>query len=94
MDVRDHLSRYWITFPDDPSFPVGQGVTAYSSADAFSLLADRGYDFHVRAQRVEVREIQTFDDIDYEHVARVSGPLRFRGIWYPCFNVGIDASGR
>jgi len=94
MDVRDHLSRYWITFPDDPSFPIGQGVTAYSPEDAFLLLIARGYDFHVRAKRVELREIQSFDDIDHKWIARVAGPLRLRGIWYPCFNIGIDASRR
>ncbi|KAA1262092.1 hypothetical protein LF1_46530 [Rubripirellula obstinata] len=94
MDVRDHLSRYWITFPDDSTFPIGQGVTAYSHDDAFSMLAARGYDFHVRAQRVEVREIQSFDDIPNYDVSGASGPLRFRGIWYPCLNIGLDASGR
>ena len=94
MGIRDHLSRYWITFPNDPSFPIGLGVTAYTPEDAFALLAERGYDFHVRAQRVEIREIQSLDDIEYEHVASVSGPLNFRGIWYPCSNIGIDGSAR
>ena len=94
MDVRDHLSRYWITFPNDKSFPIGQGVTAYSHEDAFALLLERGYDFHIRAQRVEIREIQSFDDIPDYDIANASGPLRFRGIWYPCLNLGLDASGR
>ena len=94
MDVCDHLSRYWITFPDDKSFPIGQGVTAYSHDDAFSLLVDRGYDFHVRAQRVEIREIESFDDIPDYNVTDAAGPLQFRGIWYPCLNLGLDASGR
>ena len=94
MDIRDHLSHYWITFPNDPSFPIGQGVTAYTPEDAFAILAERGYDFHIRAQRVEIREINSFDDIEKVDVARVSGPLSFRGIWYPCLNSGIDASGQ
>ncbi|MBT5018296.1 hypothetical protein OAF98_02295 [Planctomicrobium sp.] len=94
MDIREHLSHYWITFPDDSTFPIGQGVTAYTPYDAFSLLTDRGYDFHTRAARVDVREIRSLDDISDFDVFGTCGPLRFRGIWYPCLNIGIDASGR
>ena len=33
------------------------------------------------------------DDIPDYDIANASGPLRFRGIWYPCLNLGLDASG-
>jgi len=45
------LTAFWVSFPKDPTFPLGLGVTAWSRADALRLLEERGYDFHLRATR-------------------------------------------
>jgi hypothetical protein len=68
------------------------GVTARSVEDAFDLLDQHGYDFH-RLGRVEVRENITVADLDPGHVVPNMGPIVFRGIWYPCLNIGFGASG-
>ncbi len=94
MDIRSLLTAYWITFPENPHFPAGQGVTAFTVDDAFFLLEERGYLYHRRAPRVAIREISSVDELDYRHVVVNMGPIVTRGIWYPCLNIGIDASGR
>ncbi len=68
------------------------GVTAYSLQDAFVLLDRHGYEFHRRGP-VEVREGVAVADLDQRHVVPNMGPIVFRGIWYPCLNVGFGASG-
>ena len=85
------LDTYWFTFPDDPTFPCGLGVTAFSLEDALALLDDGGYDFHRRAIRYEVRQGISLQDIDYSHIAPNSGPLMLRGVWYPCLNDGYSS---
>jgi hypothetical protein len=83
---------YWITFPDQPRAPLGMGVTALSLADAFALMEQRGYTFHKHGA-VEVHEDVTVADLDQSHVVPNMGPIVFRGIWYPCLNIGLGASG-
>src|SRR5689334_4698666 len=85
------LTAFWISFPDDPAFPAGMGVTAWSGSDAARLLDERGYDFHRRAKRIELRVINSVDDVGRSDVLRYSGPIVVRGVWYPCFNVGFGA---
>ena len=85
------LIAFWISFPEDSSFPVGLGVTAWSLEDAYRLLDAHGYDFHRRAARVSVRERISVADLDYRHVVMNMGPIVVRGIWYPCLNVGYGA---
>jgi hypothetical protein len=85
------LISFWLAFPDDPTFPIGFGVTAWSVADAQSLLESNGYDFHLRAKRVLIREAVTPDAIDPKNVAPNSGPHVCRGVWYPALNVGFGA---
>jgi hypothetical protein len=85
------LTAFWISFPKDSRFPVGLGVTAWSEADAFRLLEERGYDFHLRAEEVIVRAGVTINDIDPSNVRPNMGPLIVRGVWYPCFNIGLGA---
>ncbi len=84
------LIPFWISFPDDPDFSMGLGVTAWSREDAYRLLEEQGYDFHVRARRVEVRDAISVSDLA-EHVRPNMGPIVVRGVWYPCFNVGFGA---
>lgn len=52
-----HLTAFWISFPEDASFPHGLGVTAWSQEGAFRLLEEQGYDFHLRAAEVAVRAV-------------------------------------
>ena len=93
--IKDELlTAYWISIPDEPGFSFGFGVTAFTVEDAFNLLAERGCDFHVCASRADVCEIQDVAAIEYEHIRVNMGLILFRRSWYPCFNVGIDASGR
>jgi len=88
------LTSYWITFPEDRSAPLGIGVTAYSVEDAFRLLEERGYDYHRRMSRAEIRENIKIADLDQFHVVPNMGPIVVRGIWYPCLNIGFGASGQ
>jgi hypothetical protein len=88
-----NLTAFWISFPKDPGFPLGLGVTAWSPADAFRLLEERGYDFHLRANEVSVREGITTEDVEHSHVRSNMGPMVVRGVWYLCFNVGYGAPG-
>jgi hypothetical protein len=87
------LTAFWISFPKDPGFPFGMGVTAWSRADAFRLLEEKGYDFHLRATEVAVCEGVTIDDVDCSHVRPNMGPMSVRGVWYPCWNIGFGALG-
>jgi hypothetical protein len=87
------LRAFWISFPKHPGFPLGLGVTAWSRADAFHLLEEVGYDFHLRANEVSIREGITIDDVEEFHVRPNSGPMIVRGVWYPCLNVGFGAPG-
>jgi hypothetical protein len=85
------LTAFWVSFPKDPTFPLGLGVTAWSRADALRLLEERGYDFHLRATEIAFREGITIDDVEYAHVRPNMGPMIVRGVWYPCFNIGFGA---
>jgi hypothetical protein len=85
------LTPFWISFPMDPSFPMGFGVTARSKEDAFQLLVEQGYDFHVRARGVDMKASISVDDLD-PHVRRNMGPIVMRGVWYPCLNIGFGAA--
>jgi hypothetical protein len=85
------LTAFWVSFPDDPGFPLGMGVTAWSEADARRLLEERGYDFHRRARRVDFRAVEKVDDLGLDYVSKSAGPIVVRGLWFPCGNVGFGA---
>ena len=87
------LTPFWISFPDDPDFPMGFGVTGWSKEDAFQLLEEQGYDFHVRAWSVDAKAGIATEDLA-PHVRLNMGPIVVRGVWYPCFNVGFGAQRR
>ena len=88
--IKDPRCRaFWLAFP---SGPLGMGVTARSLEDAFALLDQHGYDIH-RTGPVEVRENVTVADLDQNDVVPNMGPIVFRGIWFPCLNIGFGASG-
>lgn len=80
------LIPYWISFPDDETFPMGFGVTAYSLEEAYFMLEQFGYDYHKRAVRVDVKVNVRWDELDKLHVHPNMGPIVVRGIWYPHLN--------
>jgi hypothetical protein len=85
------LIAFWVSFPKDPSFPLGFGVTAWSRSDALRLLEAQGYDFHLRASEIVFRDGITIDDVEHNHVRPNMGPMIFRGVWFPCLNIGFGA---
>jgi len=84
------LISFWIE-GTDPHGPIGIGVTAWSIEDALTLIKERGFRIDegcaVAHQGVQPHEVNV------AHVERNSGPAFFRGIWYPCLNIGWEASG-
>lgn len=86
------LETYWFSFPKDPHLPMGIGVTAYSESDANMLLCVHGIDeWFVGAKEVSVCKGVRIQDLDQGHVVPNIGPMQFRGVWYPCMNVGYGA---
>lgn len=83
------LTAFWVSFPGDSTFPIGLGVTTWSQTDAFRLLEGQGYDFHLRAREVAVRENVTIDEIDPGHIRPNIGPMIVRGVWNRCLNIGF-----
>lgn len=88
---KNGLRAFWISFPSDPEFPMGFGVTAWSQADAYCLLESNGYTFHLQAKKIRVREDVQFPELDQRHVVPNMGPIVVRGVWYPALNVGFGA---
>jgi hypothetical protein len=81
FDDRKLLTRYWINVDD----LMGIGVTAYSIEDALSILANEGIEYdRIKGivENIDVREL------DQGHVMPNMGPPSFRGVWYPCLNIG------
>ena len=93
LKMKKVLTAYWLSYPADPSFPLGQGVTAHSVEDAYQLLEESGYTLHIEAKYVKIKENVTIDDLDRTNIVPNIGPLIMRGIWYPCLNIGFGASG-
>jgi hypothetical protein len=84
------LISFWIK-PADPAGPPGFGVTAWSIEDAVALIEEAGY--AIDPGTATIRESVHPNDIDENHAAPNAGPSVFRGVWYPCLNVGWGASG-
>lgn len=92
MQLMCALESFWISFPLDPNLPFGIGVTAYSEEDARMLLAERGInDWFANARQIVVKEGVRNQDLDQRNVVPNIGPLQFRGVWYPCMNIGFGA---
>ena len=85
------LTRYWIKFkPSDDLFTfgvqLGCGVTAYSEADALTLL--QSYIFKDRPiPRIDsITANIKIPDLDQGHIVTNMWTPTFRGIWYPQFH--------
>ena len=95
MQSEAELETYWVTWPGSVENRglMGIGVTAYSREDAFALIAQFGVISPAQLEDadVHVREGVTVADLDQNHVVPGIGPLQFRGVWYPCMNIGYGA---
>jgi len=67
-------------------------VTAWSVEDAFALIESAG--FSIDSTTAAVRENVWPHEVGFYHVVRKEGPAVFRGVWYPCLNIGCGASGQ
>lgn len=85
--ISKYLISYWISFPDDENYPVGFGVTAFSVEEAYTMLEDFGYNYHLNAQSVVIKENIKWEEIPYcDMVHPNMGPMVVRGVWYPHLN--------
>lgn len=92
MKENPELETYWISFPQDSRRPMGIGVTAYSIEDAFGLIRTQGFDaWFVGAREIKILSGVRPADIDQNHILPNSGPMQFRGVWYPAANIGWGA---
>jgi hypothetical protein len=85
------LISYWIK-GTDPRGPYGFGVTAWSLEDAVALIRAEGYS--IEEETAEARANVFPHDVDWFHTPVNAGPAVFRGVWYPCLNIGWGASGQ
>jgi len=88
----DSLRSYWIK-PSDARMPHGLGVTAWNLEDAISLLREAGFDIDSSTAKI-TENIQPHEVEHGDMVAKHAGPTTFRGVWYPCRNIGWGASGQ
>ena len=72
---------------------MGMGVTAFSIEDANSIMEKLGYRFHLSGE-TKVKVISSTSELDQLNIIPNMGPIIFRGLWYPCYNIGIGASGQ
>ena len=86
-ELRDHLTRYWITFEPEqgPAIPrLGVGVTAATQEDALTLVASEllatGEGF---PRVVAIREVPDVSALDENHVLPNIGDPSQRGVWFP-----------
>ena len=79
------LQRYWIKFKSSPagSHGLGYGVTAYSQADALSILRELVYGGDALPELQEVIENVDIRSVDQKHVRPNMAPPVWRGVWYP-----------
>lgn len=86
------LVPFWIRFVGQPELQHSYGVTARSLDDALELLKKH----HLVGQEIDTPIAVTagvrIQDLDQERVVPSCGPMVFRGVWYPCLNLGDEAS--
>jgi hypothetical protein len=86
------LDKFWFSFPQDANMPFGIGVTAYSEADAYELMQERGVsDWFANAKEIVVQKNIRIQDLSQSNIVPNIGPMQLRGVWYPCMNIGYGA---
>lgn len=91
MKENKKLKTYWIIFPENLELPFGVGVAAMSVDDMFFLIEREGIDWHKHASKTEIKEDISIADLDQSNIVPNIGPMQFRGVWYPCQNIGYGA---
>ncbi len=84
--ANQQLTRYWFAVLG----LLGFGVTAYSIDDARFLLEAEGYSIDRSADVTVNVDVSTLDP---KHILPNVGPSSFRGVWFPCLNVGWGEPG-
>jgi hypothetical protein len=79
--ANQQLRRFWFDVPGLPGF----GVTAYSMDDARFLLESEGYAIDPDVEVIVDIDVSTLDP---KHILPNIGPSSFRGVWFPCLNIG------
>jgi hypothetical protein len=82
---------YWIDFERDPNevlpmgLGLGCGVTAWTSEDALAVFQDRVVPYLGEPAPTikSMRQIQSLDELEENHVLPNIGNPVFRGVWYP-----------
>lgn len=85
-NANQQLRRYWFAVPGLNGF----GVTAFSVDDARFLLEAEGYLIDADVEVITDVDVSTLDP---NHVLPNVGPSSFRGVWFPCLNVGWGEPG-
>ena len=87
-----HLVSFWIRFAGEPELQHSYGVTAYSLDDALELLKKHQLVGQDVESPIGISANVRIEDLDQGHVVPNCGPMVFRGVWYPCSNLGDEAS--
>ena len=86
------LFTYWLSFPKEIDLPMGIGVTAFSEEDAFLLIREQGISsWFDDATEIHITRNVRIEDLDQSNIVPNIGPMQFRGVWYPCSNIGYGA---
>lgn len=87
------LTRFWIKFEERGEYPYyggvfgfGVGVTAYSLADAKTLLETKIFKGAL-PEISDIHEGVNYDELEANHVKPNMGIMVNRGIWFP---LGFD----
>lgn len=80
------LSRFWFTFEktNEPSIlDVGCGITAFSLADADTLLHAKVIPAYGSRKVANVKENIDVSTLDPKHIRPNMGNPAIRGVWFP-----------
>lgn len=86
---------YWfVIYPDWRYGPLNAGVTAYTVQEALELLLKNFKMFNAweALERIKETEVEVIENIDIqlldqEQVVKRMGPVTFRGVWFPRYNM-------
>jgi hypothetical protein len=90
-DLKHGLTSFWVRGRDRFGSQA-IGVTAWSAADAMALIREAGFEINI--DDVEVQRVVLPHEVEDQNVSANAGPVFFRGIWYPCLNIGWGANGQ
>jgi hypothetical protein len=83
-----HLVSFWIRFAGEPELRHSYGVTAHNLDDALELLKHHQLVGQDVETPIGVSANVRIEDLDQRRVVPNCGPMNFRGVWYPCLDLG------